>query len=183
MLHRRNFLSIYFLLIFVQNLTSIESMSTLNQMKNLTQPSRSKSHLSSCNTDADCNDHGQCDDDFCVCERGWINWKTNSPCSYRQSSKYWAFVVSFVFGLTGLDWFVLCRGDLLYILCGILKFLLLTSCCIWSPLAANTKHEDAKTVASCLSVVLTLFSVVWWLIDWIRILSNIFPDGNGAPLV
>jgi hypothetical protein len=94
-----------------------------------------------------------------------------------------AFIISFIMGIVGIDWFFLSRKESLYILCGILKLLVVAGCCIWSPLAAKSKSKNATTAASCLSVSLAFISFIWWTIDWIRILLNSFPDGSGAPLV
>jgi hypothetical protein len=138
---------------------------------------------SPCVLDIDCHVHGLCKDQTCECEKGWITWSQSQPCSYQQSSKMMVFAVSFIVGSAGVDWFVLSRKDSLFILCGILKFLILTGCCIWNPLAATSKSKHAMTGASCLSLFLSLISLIWWIADWIRILLDSFPDGNGAPLV
>jgi hypothetical protein len=155
---------------------SIEYLNKTNKLK-------PKSPLSTCLSDRDCRTHGWCNDGDCKCEKGWITWYNSRPCSYKQSSKMMTFILSFVVGSAGVDWFVLSRRDSLYILCGILKFLISAGCCIWSPLAARSKSKTATTAASCLSVSLTLIAFIWWLIDWIRILFNHFPDGNGVALV
>jgi hypothetical protein len=150
---------------------------------NKTNELKSEFHLLKCNTDRDCHMHGWCKDGECECDRGWITWRNSRQCLYKQSSKIIAFVLSFIMGSVGMDWFILSRKDNLYILCGILKLLVSASCCIWNPLAARSTNKNAATAASCLSVTLTLISFIWWFVDWIRILLNIFPDGNGAALV
>ena len=166
----------------VQTAPTERNLSQVTNTSNILIPLKSPRHSSSCITDKDCQTHGSCKNGYCECKKGWIDWQRNRFCSYKQSSKVTAFISSFTMGITGVDWFVLSRKNSLYILCGILKGLVLTGCCIWGPLAANSRHEEAKTLASCLSVILTLISCSWWLIDWIRILFNAFPDGNGAPL-
>jgi len=150
---------------------------------NKTSELKPKFHLSICISDRDCQMHGWCKDGDCQCEKGWITWCNSRPCSYKQTSKILAFVLSFTFGYIGIDWFFLSQKDSLYILCGVLKLLISTGCCIWSPLAARSKSKSATTAASCLSVSLTLIAFIWWFVDWIRILLNSFPDGNGASLV
>lgn len=183
MITRNVAVAIYFLHHLAQIFIFSQPISSSNQMKNVTNLPRTKSQSTICTLNTDCHPHSQCKEGSCVCESGWLNWRNNQPCSYQQSSKPLAFLASFFLGFTGLDWFILSRKDILYILCGILKFLVVAGCCIWSPLAASTRNEDAKTVASFLSVILMLIAFFWWLIDWIRILFNNFSDGNGAPLV
>lgn len=153
------------------------------EYSNKTNNLKPKIHLSTCITDRDCHKHGYCKDGNCVCDKGWLTWLNSRQCSYKQTSKIFAFVLSFLFGFVGIDWFFLSRKDTLYILCGILKLLISTGCCIWSPLAAKSKSKNATTAASCLSVSLTLIAFIWWFVDWIRVLFNSFPDGNGASLV
>jgi hypothetical protein len=150
---------------------------------NQTSGLKSEFHLSTCVSDYDCHKHGWCKDGDCECEKGWITWRNSRQCSYKQSSKIMAFIISFIMGIVGIDWFFLSRKESLYILCGILKLLVVAGCCIWSPLAAKSKSKNATTAASCLSVSLAFISFIWWTIDWIRILLNSFPDGSGAPLV
>jgi hypothetical protein len=152
------------------------------EYSNKTSEFKAKIHTPTCISDKDCHTHGWCKDTNCQCEKGWITWYSRQQCSYKQSSKIMAFILSFILGSAGIDWFVLSRKDSLYILCGILKLLISAGCCIWSPLAARSKSKNATTAASCLSVSLTFIAFVWWLVDWIRILFNSFPDGNGASL-
>ncbi|CAF0867161.1 unnamed protein product [Adineta steineri] len=157
------------------------SMENTSSETNLLKP---KLDLRKCFKDSDCEQHSWCNKAYeCECEKGWITWHNSRHCSYKQSSKILALILSFVMGFIGADWFILSRKDSLYILCGILKILLSAGCCIWNPLAARSKSRTATTAASCLSVTLTLISFVWWFVDWIRILLNSFPDGNGAPLI
>lgn len=159
--------------------TQLSTLQDRNNSKLLNPPT----FLSICTSDSDCQRHGRCKDTTCICDKGWVTWKHTAPCSYKQMSKLTTLAISFVLGSVGMDWFILSRNDSLYILCGILKCLILAGCCIWSPLAASSKNEDAKTVASCLSLILTLISFIWWIADWIRIIFNDFADGNGVPLV
>ena len=159
------------------------SSSTSIRYSNRTTTSKSKPPLPTCLFDRDCRMHGRCEDGECRCDKGWITWQNSGQCLYKQSSKIMALIISFLVGIVGIDWFVLSRRDSLYILCGILKLLIFTGCCIWSPLAARSKSKTATTAASCLSVTLSIISFIWWFIDWIRIIFNNFPDGNGAALI
>merc|ERR1711902_87147 len=69
-----------------------------------------------------------------------------------QYSKLVAFLISFFAGGLGADWFYLSAGSAAYIVAGIFKLI---------------------TIGG--------FGI-WWLVDWIHILADTFPDGNGISL-
>ena len=76
----------------------------------------------------------------------------SSKCSYKAKSKLVAFLISFFVGGWGVDWFYLSNGDAGYIVAGIFK-------------------------------IITFGGFgIWWLVDFIRILVDGFPDGNGMEL-
>jgi hypothetical protein len=110
-----------------------------------------------CSTDFSCL-HGECssigNQSLCICERGWtISRDYPSSCSYPQKSKLAAFLLSFFVGGLGGDWFYLSVGNGGYIAAGVFK-------------------------------MLTLGGIgIWWLVDWIRILTNSFPDGQNYALL
>ena len=141
---------------------------------------------SPCTTDSNCADHEQCRNSLCQCEDGYIVWGTpNNTCSYKQIPKLVGFLVSFFVGNLGIDWFVLSKGDGGYITAGVFKLLMSCGCCIMVPfivISAIRKSATWGVVGYILTTILTLGASVWWLVDWIRILANAFPDGNGAPL-
>ena len=76
----------------------------------------------------------------------------SQKCSYRAKSKLVVFLVSFLAGSLGVDWFYLSLGDTGYIIAGIFKLITFGG-----------------------------FGI-WWLVDWIRILTDSFYDGNGMAL-
>lgn len=132
-----------------------------------------------CLTTNDCWINSICLNNSCQCQQGWFTRQYHAPCSYKQFSKISIFFSSFFFGCTGFDWFLLSRRNYLYILTGLLKFLLTLACCIWSRLAILKRRIPSSTsMADYLSIILAILSLTWWLIDWIRILFNNFPDGN-----
>lgn len=90
----------------------------------------------------------------CVCERGWLVARdASNACVYQQKSKLAAFLLSFFIGGLGADWFYLSVANGGYIAAGVFK-------------------------------LLTLGGLgIWWLVDWIRILTNSFPDGQGYSLL
>merc|ERR1712130_328388 len=73
-------------------------------------------------------------------------------CIYKGKSKLVAFLLSIFCGGLGVDWFYLSKGDGGYIVAGIFKIFTCGGCC------------------------------VWWMVDWIRILADSFPDGAGNNL-
>jgi TM2 domain-containing membrane protein YozV len=90
----------------------------------------------------------------CICNRGWGLARDGSNiCTYQKKSKLAAFLLSFFLGGLGADWFYLSVGNAGYIVAGVFK-------------------------------LLTLGGIgIWWLVDWIRILTNSFLDGQGVGLV
>ena len=116
-----------------------------------------------CKTDVECGTYGSCaqphagsEISVCVCEPPYINVLDGNmpyPCSYFGVSQVQGLVASFVGGFFGVDWFMLSRGtNPSFILCGFSK----------------------------------LFTFggfgVWWLYDFLRMLSGGMYDGNGMPL-
>jgi len=93
------------------------------------------------------------------------NVPTNDRLTYKRQRDEWkdkeeskgysklaAFLISLFLGELGVDWFYLSGGGAGYIVAGIFK-------------------------------MITLGGLgIWWLVDWIRILADAFPDGNGDPL-
>lgn len=137
-----------------------------------------------CYDDRECG-LGYCQAYMCQCFNGYMTWHYMEACTYRQRSKLTAFLVSFFVGMFGVDWFVLSRGNAGYIVAGIIKLLISFGCCIGWPIVfsnRDTKSRNNIVFGSFISATLTIASVIWWLTDWIRILSEAFYDGNGAPL-
>ena len=97
----------------------------------------------------------------------------------------YAFIISFLLGGFGGDWFYLSRGDLTYIVVGIVKLVLIGQaglcCCTFTFDCCNCKEGIEKCFGPC-SCLVSLAVFIWWAADWIRILTNNFPDGNGLEL-
>jgi len=70
----------------------------------------------------------------------------------EKYSKLAAFLISLLVGGLGADWFYLSAGSAGYIVAGVFKLL------------------------TCGGLG------IWWLVDWIRVLADTFPDGNGLAL-
>lgn len=110
-----------------------------------------------CTRNSDCV-QGICDTNktipICLCNRGWTFASDGlERCTYQQKSKLAAFLLSFFAGGLGADWFYLSVGNGGYIAAGVFK-------------------------------LLTLGGIgIWWLVDWIRILTNSFLDGHGVGLL
>ena len=109
-----------------------------------------------CNRSSDCGDHATCEQDgpnYYICKCA-SGWvdRDGGLCNYQQKEKLTAFLVSFFVGELAVDWFYLASGNCCYNCAGATKLLT----CGWF--------------------------LIGWLIDWIRILADAFPDGNGVPL-
>ena len=113
-----------------------------------------------CEEDQDCGfPNGNCFDGHCVCKEDyWTVYTPATPgkkihyCQERKKDQLVAWFLSFFHGIFGADWFYLARGNGNYIAAGVFKLLTLGGCGIW------------------------------WLVDWIRILCDAFPDGQDIPL-
>lgn len=104
----------------------------------------------SCQSDADCN-NGKCNTNICVCLTGYVTFK-NDTCNYKQKEKLTTFLLSFIVGGLGVDWFYLAEGNSGYIAAGVFKLL--------------TGGGFG----------------IWYMVDWIRVLADAFKDGNGVAL-
>ena len=86
----------------------------------------------------------------CECDKGYINDEDGEPCVVEQKDKLAAFLLSFILGYFGADWFYLSHGAAGYIAAGILKL---------------TTFGGFG---------------IWWSVDWIRILCDSFSDSYGV---
>lgn len=141
-----------------------------------------------CLSDSDCNGHGKCVNSVCKCETGYITHK-GVNCNYKQKEKLVAFLLSFLIGATGADWFYLSSGSTMYIVIGVIKLLtgfvgIGLPCCLG---CAGCLRSDGSKIAAFVIIIilitlLSLTNAVWWLADWIRVLVDNFKDGNGIDL-
>ncbi len=125
----------------------------------------------------------------CIYDHDWKKYentmRTNDNCLYKQRSKTTAVLISIYFGIFGVDWFYLSRGNSGYIVVGICKLLISCGCCSgWPLLTFGTRRLSAIMImiGYMVSILFSLMSLGWWVIDWARILANKFPDGNGCEL-
>lgn len=111
---------------------------------------------SQCTSSQDCG-NGSCEPDgpsrfACKCDDGYLS--VNGVCNYRQKTQVAAFLLSFFFGIIGVDYFYLstCQPCDCYIGLGFLN-------------------------------IFTGGGVgIWWLVRWIWIAVGTFVDGSGHPL-
>lgn len=109
----------------------------------------------SCTSDANCGLNGVCATSTSIChctKAGYVTVQSDKPCAYEQKNKLTAFLLSFFFGGFGADWFYLSAGNGGYIAAGVFKLLTLGG------------------------------AGIWILVDWIRLLVDAFPDGQGVSL-
>lgn len=125
----------------------------------------------------------------CINDNNGINYgdtiEINNNCTYKQRSKTTAVLISIYFGVFGVDWFYLSRGNIGYILIGIIKLSFACGCCSgWPLLTLGTRRLSGVMImiGYITSILFSLGSLIWWVIDWGRILTNKFPDGNGIEL-
>jgi hypothetical protein len=149
------YLSIYYVSSCFLALVIVTVVSNNNEQLGNLVSKRQSSFI--CNSDSECGNG--------VCQLKSTDVETNScicnryytssngqPCNYKQKGKLETFLISFFVGILGIDWFFLSDGTALYIGLGILKFFTIGGCGAWS------------------------------IVDWIRVLADAFPDGNGYPL-
>jgi hypothetical protein len=169
--------------IYVQARPVHEKTNFIFELNNNTIIINTQTNSSFCFSNNDCPKNSWCNQNKCLCVKGWLTWNNNRKCSYKQASKFSSFLTSLLIGGAGIDWFILSRKSSLYILTGLLKLLISIASYIWTAFAVINKTESSMIVASCFSCNLSLIAIIWWIVDWIRILLNKFPDGNGAPLI
>ncbi len=146
-----------------------------------------------CSTNSICN-NGVCENGTCVCFSGYVTYK-NSPCSYEQKQKLTAFLLSFFAGAFGADWFYLAGGNSGYLVAGSFKLIsglffivgVCFGCC--TSICMLIDRPSVKKIGLCLSIsigILVIFcslaNAVWCTVDWIRVLTDSFKDGNGVSL-
>ncbi|KAG5180632.1 hypothetical protein JKP88DRAFT_166410 [Tribonema minus] len=114
-------------------------------------------HRVDCLYDGQCPQHASCyrfseTEGVCECDGGYITREPYPPCDYHQKSQLTTFLISFFVGWLGVDWFYLAVGNPWYIVAGVVKLI---------------------TAGG--------FGI-WWIVDFIRVIVNAFPDGNDLPL-
>ena len=150
-------------------------------------------HSASCLTDAECA-NGKCVTATCVCNEGYVTYQ-NVTCNYKQKEKLTAFLLSFLVGTLGADWFYLASGNGGYIVAGIFKlltglFLIASSCFLCCAfICAKADKSSLRTCGIAFTVIIgvlvvlcSLTNAIWYTVDWIRVLANGFKDGNGVSL-
>jgi hypothetical protein len=86
----------------------------------------------------------------------------------------------------GADWFYLSSGNIEYIDTGIVKLfsgvcmLLCPICCVGH--AIFDKNKPTDVICIIMISLLAIISFIWYTIDWMRILADVFHDGNGISL-
>jgi len=138
-----------------------------------------------------CGPHGECvleqktgnrTELICKCDHHYITVK--SVCDYKQRSQLAAFLLSLFLGKFGADWFYLARQDGGYIAIGIVKLLVTLIGGTGYTVTRRTTGRGKKTVEvtryGC--GVFGCAALIWWIVDWARILAMEFPDGNGQSL-
>ncbi|PRP84759.1 mitochondrial RNA-splicing protein MRS3-like [Planoprotostelium fungivorum] len=134
----------------------------------------------------DCSNHGVCNinlnttQSVCRCVPGY----TGVDCSYQQRSRVTALLLSFFLGTLGAERFYLGQVEL-----GITKLLLclficiLPCCLLWLACMVPERQIGRMAALPTMMTVLVILAVfVWWMTDWILILTNKVTDVNGVSL-
>lgn len=134
-----------------------------------------------------CSNHGECVLDAqnetmsCQCQTGYAN----DNCSYMLKSKSKAFLLSFFLGSAGAD-----RFYLGYLVTGVFKLLMTLMLCIiiCLPLVClccmDERYHSACITCSILGFIFLFLGIwIWWLVDWLLIVTNSIPDSQGYPLL
>ncbi len=121
---------------------------------------------------------------ICKCDKGYIT-DDGGVCNYEKKKKWILFIASFLGGWTGVDWFILARGNTDYKVTGAFKLILsfivfVFFCRAMCSVRRGDPYEELVIVI--LVFFISTASFCWWMIDWIRILDDLFPDGNGIGL-
>jgi hypothetical protein len=140
-----------------------------------------------CTSDAICN-QGLCKNNTCTCLSGYISYN-NSICNYQQKQQLVAFLLSFLVGTCGADWFYLSQGNGGYIAAGVIKLMsglvgIFAPCCMC---CFGLMRSDKAKVGGFLVIIVGVslaaaLQSIWWLADWIRVIVGTFKDGNDQNL-
>ena len=125
--------------------------------------------------------HGDIVDTVCECDSDYYG----DTCDYQKRKQSLAFVASLFGGFFGADWFYLSRGDAVWIIIGVFKCLCTLGfisgfLTIKYTELAGSKYNWVITICIMACIVCLPVTLIWWLVDWIRLASNEcqFPDGN-----
>ena len=113
------------------------------------------------------------------------NEEVEETLDLEPRSKLVAFLLSFFLGGFGADWFYLSRGFEIFIIIGIVKFILisLAGFCFFSFDLKLCKCDLGKIAFLVPYLwIVRLFIFLWWVVDWARVLTNTFADGSGMKL-
>jgi hypothetical protein len=131
-------------------------------------------------------DNGECKNRSCVCLEGYVTFK-NLNCSYKLKDMQTALYLSVFLGGFGIDWFYLARGNLKYIIFGLIKCLVNVFCVllfikiVWLSFYEK-KNIKFLVISRIILVAVEPFNILWWLNDFIKIAIGNFKDGNNIEL-
>lgn len=54
--------------------------------------------------------------------------------------------------------------------------------CVCAFLKQNKLQVCFRMTMGAILALSSLIIMIWWFVDWIRVLADSFPDGNGVPL-
>jgi TM2 domain-containing membrane protein YozV len=141
-----------------------------------------------CLNSTSCSSNGLCQNStHCQCSEGMSTLydKSSNPhsfqCNYNQKSRKIAFLLSFFLGPLSFDQFYLGNNFL-----GLVKLLLPSSLILIGislfVIGKAKKNYDCQFTGRVFEFIATVFIILWWLIDWILIISNSYSDLNSIPM-
>jgi len=127
--------------------------------------------------DGKCGDFGSCepisDSDvegphICICSDGYTNF--DGICDYQRKPQFNVFLASFFGGGVGADWFLLYSRD---------GFVPNGAPSEGDNLTGGGSGNGGYIVAGIFKLLTAGGFSIWWLVDFIRVLTMSFPDANG----
>lgn len=137
-----------------------------------------------CLSRTDCNHHGECNENRsdCICEAGYVTFKSDDKCNYEQKNRIIAFILHLLMFFIGAgEWYL---GNI-YLACIpiVLLFiwLLFEIGLFCVTYCVDIKEDTIRNVQYFMKcVILTLFTL-WTFVEIVYIGNGIRKDSNGIP--
>lgn len=186
-------ITISFMLLF-----TISNILTQNTTVNSTRPSEYPNNTLRvgdpgfdkffCRNNASCSHHGYCyKGRICICDENYVTVIDGTSsvvfiqCNYQQISRSTVFLLSFFLGPLGVEHLLL--GNYGFAIPKmIIPFVIFIGGTLLFLVGKKRDSKTWKVIGKLLELGCTVLIVVWWMIDWILILSGYYVDRNSIPL-
>ena len=126
----------------------------------------------------------------CKCDKPYVD-HAGQFCVVKGKSKLTAFLLSFLCGGLGADWFYMSSGDATFICVGIIKVFMFTIfplcfalVCFLGMIICGIPSDRGDQFCVCVLVGVGIFWLsggIWWFVDWVRIVTDGWgSDGRGV---